>query len=53
MNSITCGDGRKSVEKSIWELGCEYLDLCLVHWPDAFLPGTSDPDPDATLQDTW
>ena len=41
------------MEKSIRELGCEYLDLCLVHWPDAFLPGTSDPDPDVTLQDTW
>ncbi|KAK9825868.1 hypothetical protein WJX81_006636 [Elliptochloris bilobata] len=44
---------RKSAERSIGELGCEYLDLCLVHWPGAQKPGTFEADPGVTLQETW
>ncbi|PSC71722.1 Alcohol dehydrogenase [NADP(+)] [Micractinium conductrix] len=44
---------RKSVEQSVSELGCSYLDLCLVHWPDAFKPGSEEPDTEVTLQQTW
>nr|ACL13982.1 dihydroxyacetone reductase [Dunaliella salina] len=31
---------RKSAEKSIAELGTKYLDLLLLHWPNAFKPGS-------------
>lgn len=41
------------MEKSIRELGCEYLDLCLVHWPVAQKPGTFEPDTGVTMQETW
>ena len=41
------------MEKSIRELGCEYLDLCLVHWPEAQKPGTFEPDTGVTMQETW
>ena len=41
------------MENSIRELGCEYLDLCLVHWPDAQKPGTTEPDAGVTMQETW
>jgi diketogulonate reductase-like aldo/keto reductase len=44
---------RQSVEGSIADLGCSHLDLCLVHWPDAWLPGTEEPDTEVTLQQTW
>ncbi|MEW5302140.1 MAG: hypothetical protein WDW36_004949 [Sanguina aurantia] len=36
---------RESAEQSIAELGCGYLDLLLVHWPEAWVPpapGASD-----------
>ena len=41
------------MEKSIRELGCEYLDLCLVHWPEAQKPGTFEPDTGVSMQETW
>lgn len=44
---------RKSCEQSIADLGCGYLDLLLVHWPDAWLPGTEEPDTEVTLEQTW
>eukprot|EP00877_Chromochloris_zofingiensis_P000424 jgi/Chrzof1/10382/Cz04g39250.t1 len=51
---------RASCLKSISDLGCEYLDLFLVHWPEAWLPGSDINDLDSikedtevTLQDTW
>lgn len=31
-------DHRASVEQSLSELGCGYLDLLLVHWPEAWMP---------------
>ena len=44
---------RASAQKSISDLGCKYLDLLLVHWPDAFIPGTEDIDTEITIQETW
>lgn len=49
---------RASVLKSIEQLGCSYLDLCLIHWPEAWLPGSDIngqvmPDTEVTLQQTW
>lgn len=44
---------RKSVQQSIADLDCGRLDLCLVHWPEAWLPGTEEPDTEVTLQQTW
>ena len=44
---------RASAEKSIADLGVKYLDLLLIHWPDAFLPGTEEVDTEVTLEDTW
>ncbi len=46
------------MQRSIAELGCEYLDLLLVHWPEAWLPGSDisgevKPDDSITLEDTW
>jgi alcohol dehydrogenase (NADP+) len=44
---------KASIEKSIADLQCAYLDLALVHWPDAWIPGTEMPDPEASLRETW
>lgn len=49
---------RASCEQSIKDLGCSYLDLYLVHWPEAFLPGSDmkgdvQLDTAITLTDTW
>jgi len=46
-------DVHEAVEKSISDLGVEYLDLYLVHWPVAFVPGSSRVDHEASLADTW
>ncbi|KAH8898588.1 aldo/keto reductase [Thozetella sp. PMI_491] len=44
-----------AIRKSIADLGVEYLDLYLIHWPVAFLPGpgNTELDHETTLQDTW
>lgn len=44
---------RASAQKTIGDLGCGYLDLLLVHWPESWLPGTEDPDTEVTIQETW
>lgn len=41
------------MQQSIADLGCGRLELCLVHWPEAWLPGTEEPDTGVTLQQTW
>lgn len=44
---------RASVARSLQQLGCQYLDLLLVHWPPSWLPGTQEPDEGVTLEQTW
>jgi hypothetical protein len=50
-------DVRASCQQSLADLGCAYLDLLLVHWPEAWLAGSTaqDPKPDteATIHQTW
>ena len=36
------------------ELRCGHLDLLLMHWPDAWKPGTEhEPDTSVTIRQTW
>ncbi|KAK1993763.1 aldo/keto reductase [Colletotrichum falcatum] len=46
-----------AIRKSIADLGVDYLDLYLVHWPVAFVPGDGDGAPvvdrGVSLVDTW
>ncbi|KAH8163329.1 hypothetical protein CIB48_g4920 [Xylaria polymorpha] len=43
-----------AVQKSIDDLGVGYLDLYLIHWPVAFVPGGgSTIDENTTIIDTW
>ena len=44
---------KKSVENSIEDMNCEYLDLVLLHWPKAWRPGTQEEDTDVCIEDTW
>jgi len=44
---------REACEKSLVDLACGYLDLYLMEWPLAWLPGTQEPDSTATLTETW
>jgi diketogulonate reductase-like aldo/keto reductase len=45
------------VEESLQRLGLDSLDLLLLHWPEAWAPGSSfeapQPDAEASLRDTW
>ncbi|KAI1498912.1 Aldo/keto reductase [Biscogniauxia marginata] len=43
-----------AIAKSISDLGVGYLDLYLIHWPVAFVPGGgTELDKDTTIIDTW
>jgi len=51
---------RAACEKSLADLGCGHLDLYLVHWPDAWVPGgkndfggSVEVDATVSLLDTW
>lgn len=44
---------RPALEESLARLNLTYVDLYLIHWPVAFLPGTTDLDTETTLLDTW
>ncbi len=43
-----------AIQKSIADLGIGYLDLYLIHWPVAFVPGEGTKiDKETTIVDTW
>ncbi|KAI0176472.1 Aldo/keto reductase [Hypoxylon sp. FL1284] len=43
-----------AITKSISDLGVEYLDLYLIHWPVAFVPGQGTTlDQETSILDTW
>jgi alcohol dehydrogenase (NADP+) len=43
-----------AIRKTISDLGVDYLDLYLMHWPVAFVPGEGDKlDRDTSILDTW
>lgn len=43
-----------AIKKSILDLGVEYLDLYLMHWPVAFIPGEGTKlDEKTSIFDTW
>lgn len=44
---------RAQCDRSLADLGCGYLDLYLMEWPVAWLPGTEDVDHDVKLTETW
>lgn len=45
---------RKAIETTIADLGVDYLDLYLVHWPVAFKPGGKQKlDHETSILDTW
>lgn len=53
-------DAVASVERSLADLGVDFVDCVMVHWPEAWLPGsdirnpeTIKPDTEVTLLDTW
>lgn len=42
------------MHKTLADLGVQQLDLLLMHWPDAWVPGSDkDPDTSVTIQETW
>lgn len=44
----------EAIEKTISDLGVDYLDLYLIHWPVAFKPGDGkELDRQTTILDTW
>ncbi|RYP03598.1 hypothetical protein DL765_010449 [Monosporascus sp. GIB2] len=47
-------EATKAIKKSISDLGVGYLDLYLMHWPVAFVPGKGNKlDKEITIVDTW
>ncbi|KAI1805955.1 putative dihydrodiol dehydrogenase [Daldinia bambusicola] len=47
-------DVEKAIKKSLSDLGLEYLDLYLMHWPVAFVPGEGTKiDEQTSIIDTW
>lgn len=51
LHQLSC---RESVQKTLRELGVQHLDLLLMHWPDAWVPGSDkQPDTEVTIEQTW
>lgn len=57
-------DVERTVDKSLNDLGINYIDLYLIHWPVSFAPGDSlaprdkvtgrfELDTEVTIQETW
>ncbi|KAF6827645.1 NADPH-dependent d-xylose reductase [Colletotrichum musicola] len=42
-----------AIKQSIADLGVDYLDLYLIHWPVAFVPGSEKLDDTVSLVETW
>lgn len=54
--SAVVGTCRQSCEQTIKDLKCQYLNLYLMHWPDAWEPDSGmpgKPDKTVTIQQTW
>ncbi|KAI2629536.1 putative dihydrodiol dehydrogenase [Hypoxylon sp. NC1633] len=48
------GEANEAILKSVSDLGVEYLDLYLMHWPVAFVPGEGTTlDEETSIFDTW
>ena len=42
------------MKKTLQDLGVQRLDLLLMHWPDAWVPGSDKQrDDSVTLEETW
>ena len=42
------------MHRTLRELGVARLDLLLMHWPDAWVPGSDkQPDTEVTIEQTW
>ncbi len=46
-------EAEAAIKKTIADLGVDYLDLYLIHWPVAFVPGSTELDEKTSIQDTW
>ncbi|KAM7191619.1 NADP-dependent oxidoreductase domain containing protein [Naviculisporaceae sp. PSN 640] len=47
-------EATKAIQETLRNLGVEYLDLYLIHWPVAFVPEKGDElDKTVTMLDTW
>lgn len=43
----------RAIDKTLSDLGVGYLDLYLMHWPVAFIPGSNYLDTETSIEDTW
>lgn len=47
------GEAKAVIQESLHRLGLEQVDLYLMHWPVAFVPGTTDLDHSVSFIDTY
>ncbi|OTB06013.1 hypothetical protein M426DRAFT_21438 [Hypoxylon sp. CI-4A] len=53
-NHHRADEATKAIKQSIADLGVEYLDLYLIHWPVAFVPNKNTKiDEETSIVDTW